>query len=80
MAALRNAAIGALRAAGVTNFAAANRHHAPDANRHWQYSASPDDFAGALGYHRSIGGEAQGPIQPTAVSDSSPVRSRQSSR
>jgi predicted transposase YbfD/YdcC len=33
MAALRNAAIGALRAAGVTNIAAANRHHARDANR-----------------------------------------------
>jgi predicted transposase YbfD/YdcC len=33
MAALRNAAIGALRLAGVTNIAAANRHHARDANR-----------------------------------------------
>lgn len=33
MAALRNAAIGALRNAGVTNIAAANRHHARDANR-----------------------------------------------
>ena len=33
MAALRNAAIGALRVAGVTNIAAANRHHARDANR-----------------------------------------------
>jgi predicted transposase YbfD/YdcC len=33
MAALRNAAIGALRAAGVTNIAAANRHHARDSNR-----------------------------------------------
>jgi predicted transposase YbfD/YdcC len=33
MAALRNAAIGALRTAGVTNIAAANRHHARDANR-----------------------------------------------
>ncbi|MEV5692542.1 hypothetical protein [Micromonospora globbae] len=29
MAALRNAAIGALRTAGITNIAAANRHHAP---------------------------------------------------
>jgi hypothetical protein len=29
MAALRNAAIGALRLAGATNIAAANRHHAP---------------------------------------------------
>jgi len=28
MAALRNAAIGALRATGITNIAAANRHHA----------------------------------------------------
>jgi hypothetical protein len=28
MAALRNAAIGALRITGVTNIAAANRHHA----------------------------------------------------
>lgn len=33
MAALRNAAIGILRLAGVTNIAAANRHHARDANR-----------------------------------------------
>jgi predicted transposase YbfD/YdcC len=33
MAALRNAAIGALRTAGITNIAAANRHHARDANR-----------------------------------------------
>jgi len=33
MAALRNAAIGALRLTGVTNIAAANRHHARDANR-----------------------------------------------
>ena len=33
MAALRNAAIGALRLAGATNIAAANRHHARDANR-----------------------------------------------
>jgi predicted transposase YbfD/YdcC len=33
MAALRNGAIGALRRAGVTNIAAANRHHARDANR-----------------------------------------------
>jgi predicted transposase YbfD/YdcC len=33
MAALRNAAIGALRLAGVTNIAAANRHHARDPNR-----------------------------------------------
>jgi predicted transposase YbfD/YdcC len=33
MAALRNAAIGALRAAGVTNIAAANRHHARDSTR-----------------------------------------------
>jgi predicted transposase YbfD/YdcC len=33
MAALRNAAIGALRFAGVTNIAAANRHHARDSNR-----------------------------------------------
>ncbi|WP_405098132.1 hypothetical protein [Micromonospora sp. NBC_01412] len=30
MAALRNAAIGALRTAGATNIAAANRHHARD--------------------------------------------------
>jgi hypothetical protein len=33
MAALRNAAIGALRSAGVTNIAAANRHHAQNSNR-----------------------------------------------
>jgi predicted transposase YbfD/YdcC len=33
MAAIRNAAIGALRLAGVTNIAAANRYHARDANR-----------------------------------------------
>jgi predicted transposase YbfD/YdcC len=33
MAALRNAAIGALRNAGATNIAAANRHHARNANR-----------------------------------------------
>lgn len=33
MAALRNAAIGALRTAGVTNIAAANRHHARDSHR-----------------------------------------------
>jgi hypothetical protein len=33
MAALRNTAIGALRIAGVTTIAAANRHHARDANR-----------------------------------------------
>jgi predicted transposase YbfD/YdcC len=33
MAALRNAAIGALRVTGITNIAAANRHHARDSNR-----------------------------------------------
>ncbi|MFF5056116.1 ISAs1 family transposase [Micromonospora sp. NPDC000663] len=33
MATIRNAAIGALRLAGVTNIAAANRHHARDAKR-----------------------------------------------
>ncbi|HEX6683266.1 MAG TPA: ISAs1 family transposase, partial [Candidatus Limnocylindrales bacterium] len=33
MAAIRNAAIGALRLTGVTNIAAANRHHARDAHR-----------------------------------------------
>jgi predicted transposase YbfD/YdcC len=33
MAAVRTAAIGALRLAGITNIAAANRHHARDANR-----------------------------------------------
>jgi predicted transposase YbfD/YdcC len=33
MAALRNAAIGALRVTGVTNIAAANRHHARDSTR-----------------------------------------------
>ena len=33
MAALRNAAIGALRITGVTNIAAANRHHARDSTR-----------------------------------------------
>src|SRR6266508_1872801 len=33
MATIRDAAIGALRLAGATNIAAANRHHARDANR-----------------------------------------------
>jgi hypothetical protein len=33
MAALRNAAIAALRTAAITNIAAANRHHARDGNR-----------------------------------------------
>ncbi len=33
MAALRDAAIGALRLAGITNIAAANRHHARDSTR-----------------------------------------------
>ncbi|MEU8660362.1 hypothetical protein [Actinoplanes philippinensis] len=33
MAALRNAAIGALRNAGTTNIAAASRHHARDSRR-----------------------------------------------
>jgi predicted transposase YbfD/YdcC len=33
MAALRNAAIGALRTAGITNIAAGNRHHARDSSR-----------------------------------------------
>jgi hypothetical protein len=33
MAALWNAAIGALRLTGVTNIAAANRYHARDPNR-----------------------------------------------
>ncbi|MFF0372719.1 transposase, partial [Micromonospora sp. NPDC005087] len=33
MAALRNAAIGALRTAGIANIAAANRHHARDSTR-----------------------------------------------
>jgi predicted transposase YbfD/YdcC len=33
MAALRNAAIGALRSAGITNIAAGNRYHARDSNR-----------------------------------------------
>jgi hypothetical protein len=33
MAALRNAANSAFRTAGITNIAAANRHHARDANR-----------------------------------------------
>jgi predicted transposase YbfD/YdcC len=33
MAAIRNAAIGALRTAGATNIAAANRHHARNSNR-----------------------------------------------
>ncbi|MGN9914706.1 hypothetical protein ACTMTJ_44975 [Phytohabitans sp. LJ34] len=33
MAALRNAAIGAIRATGVTNIAAANRYHARDSSR-----------------------------------------------
>ena len=33
MAALRNAAIGALRNVGITNIAAGNRHHARDSTR-----------------------------------------------
>jgi hypothetical protein len=33
MATLRDAAIGALRLAGITNIAAANRHHARNTNR-----------------------------------------------
>ncbi|MEV6844245.1 hypothetical protein [Actinoplanes sp. NPDC051411] len=33
MATLRNAAIGTLRLAGITNIAAANRHHARDSTR-----------------------------------------------
>ena len=33
MAALRNAAIGALRTAGITNIAAGTRHHARDSRR-----------------------------------------------
>jgi hypothetical protein len=33
MAAIRNAAIGVLRLDGTTNIAAANRHHARNANR-----------------------------------------------
>jgi hypothetical protein len=33
MAALRNAPIGALRTAGITDIAAANRHHARDSTR-----------------------------------------------
>ncbi|WP_444950304.1 hypothetical protein [Micromonospora ureilytica] len=33
MAALRNAAIGALRLRGITNIAAADRHHARDSTR-----------------------------------------------
>jgi hypothetical protein len=33
MAAIRNAAIGALRLGGATNIAAANRHHARNPNR-----------------------------------------------
>ncbi|MDZ5447877.1 hypothetical protein U2F26_35160 [Micromonospora sp. 4G57] len=33
MAVLRNAATGALRLAGITNIAAANRHHARDSRR-----------------------------------------------
>lgn len=39
MAALRNAAIGALRSTGITPATAPAR---------WPYSASPDGFAGAL--------------------------------
>lgn len=51
MAALRNAAIGALRITGVTNIAAANRHHARDSTRTLAllgitYS---NDFAGGPG-------------------------------
>jgi hypothetical protein len=45
---MRNTAIGALRATGITNIAAANRHHARDSPAPWHYSASSDDFAGAL--------------------------------
>lgn len=46
MAVLRNAVIGALLAAGLTNIAAANRYHARDSTRPWPHSASADDFAG----------------------------------
>jgi hypothetical protein len=49
MAALRNAAIGVLRTAGVTNIAA-NVTTTATALEPWHYSASPDDFAGALIY------------------------------
>ncbi|GAA4264279.1 hypothetical protein [Dactylosporangium darangshiense] len=46
MATLRNATIGALRLAGATNIAAATTPATP--TDHWPYSASPNDFAGAL--------------------------------
>jgi hypothetical protein len=59
-AALRNAAIGALRITGVTNIAAANRHHARDSTRPLHYSASSDDFAGAPGVHRTTQGRGCG--------------------
>ncbi|MEV6798810.1 hypothetical protein AB0M91_10775 [Micromonospora rifamycinica] len=39
MAALCNAAIGALRTAGVTIIAVANRHHARDSTARWHSSA-----------------------------------------
>ena len=48
MAAIRNAAIGALRLAGVTNIAAANRHHARDSTRPLALLGITYDFAGAL--------------------------------
>ena len=47
MAALRNAAIGALRVTGITNIAAANRY-ACDSTRPWPYAASPERLARSL--------------------------------
>ena len=48
MAALRNLVITALRLAGVTNIAAALRHHARDARRPLSPTTSRNDFASAL--------------------------------
>lgn len=49
MATLRNLVISILRLSGVTNIAAALRHHARDATAHWPPWASPNDFADTLG-------------------------------
>jgi len=47
MAALRNAAPGAFRVAGITNIAAADRHqHAATATVRSHYSAAQDDLLG----------------------------------
>jgi hypothetical protein len=57
MDALRNAAIGALRLNGVTNIAAANRHHTRDSTRPLACSGSSDDLPGpwrSAGIERTV--------------------------